>query len=165
MHFYIRFIFLFVYFLIFIYIFIYIFNYLFVIYLKSLKIKNQILIYLVFYYLFIYMYYIFIVCLYLCVHMFLWMYMHSFLQGWNPPLFWGNPPFLGTSSFWSKFKKLTPSFWEPSKLVHANCMKTLKWRSYISYYTKSIENITVITYYIFRLKSVFPTDSLVRYCL
>ena len=27
--------------------------------------------------------------------------LHSFLQGWNPP-------FLGTPSFWSKFKKLPP---------------------------------------------------------
>ena len=32
----------------------------------------------------------------------------SFLQGWHAP-FWGNlPPFLGTPSFWNKFKKLPP---------------------------------------------------------
>ena len=78
-----------------------------------------------------------------------------------PPLFWGNP------SFWSKFEKLpTP----PLSESHPNwCMqivwKTLTWRSYISYYTKSIENIVIITLYIFRLNSVFTTDSLVRYCL
>ena len=43
------------------------------------------------------------------------------------PLFQGNPPFfLGTLSFWSKFKKLPPSFWEPPKLVHANCTKHFK---------------------------------------
>ena len=42
---------------------------------------------------------------------------------------------------------------------------TLKWRSYILHYTKSIENITIITLYTFRLNSVFTTDSLVRYCL
>ena len=31
-------------------------------------------------------------------------------------------PHSGTASFWSKFK-ITPYFWEPSKLVHVNCMK------------------------------------------
>ena len=55
---------------------------------------------------------------------------HSFLQGWNPPppLLWGNPlpPFWVPPSFWCKFKKLPPSFWEPSNLVHANCKKHLK---------------------------------------
>ena len=34
---------------------------------------------------------------------------HSFTQTWNPPCSSeGTPPFLGTSSFWSKFKKLPP---------------------------------------------------------
>ena len=60
----------------------------------------------------------------------------SFLQGWNlspHSLFWGNPPILGTPSFWSKFKKL-PS---PSE-SHSNwCMRfvrnTLKLRCCVSY--------------------------------
>ena len=77
------------------------------------------------------------------------------------PLLWGNPPppFLGTPSFWSKFKKLIPSFWEPSKLVHANCKNTLKRRCYVSDYTKSIEKIINITLFNFRLNSVFTTDT------
>ena len=62
----------------------------------------------------------------------------SFLQGWNPPpLFWDNPPppFLGTPSFWSKFKMLPHSFWEPSKLVHVNCNKhfTMKVLRFVLY--------------------------------
>ena len=66
------------------------------------------------------------------------------------------PPFSeGTPSFWNKFKKLPTSFWEPSKLVHVNCKNTLKWRCYVSYYTKSIENIINITLFTFRLNSVF----------
>ena len=41
------------------------------------------------------------------------------------PLFWGPPPPLHPlPSFWSKFKMLPPSFWEPSKLVHVNCLGT-----------------------------------------
>ena len=45
------------------------------------------------------------------------------------PLFWGNPlPFWLSPSSWSKFKKLSPSFWEPSKLVHVNCKKHLKMK-------------------------------------
>ena len=42
---------------------------------------------------------------------------------------------------------------------------TLKWRCYVSYYTKSIENIIIITLYTFSLNSVFTTGSLARYCL
>ena len=82
---------------------------------------------------------------------------HSFPQVRPPPpLFWETPPFWVPPSFWSKFKKLAPSFWEPSKLVHVNCNKnTLKWRCYASFYTKSIENIINITLSIFRLNSVF----------
>ena len=49
----------------------------------------------------------------------------QFSTGLEPPFSEGSP-FLGTPSFWSKFKKLPPSFWEPSKLVHANCMKHFK---------------------------------------
>ena len=31
-------------------------------------------------------------------------------------------------SFWSKFKKLPPSFWEPSILVYVNCNKHFKMK-------------------------------------
>ena len=75
------------------------------------------------------------------------------------------PPLSGYPLSLKQILKITPSFWEPSKSVHENCMKHLKWRRYISYYTKSIENIIIITLYIFRLNSVFNTDSLVRCCL
>ena len=62
--------------------------------------------------------------------------LHSFLQGCNPPFLREPhpppppppppPPFLGPPSSWSKFKKLPPTFWEPSILVHANCKKHFK---------------------------------------
>ena len=44
------------------------------------------------------------------------------------PPFWGNPTFWAPPSSWNKFKKLLPSFWEPSKLVHINCMKHFKMK-------------------------------------
>ena len=66
------------------------------------------------------------------------------------------PSFWVPSSFWSKFKKLIPFFWEPSKLVHANCMKHFKMKEL---HFVLIENIIVITLYTFRLHSVFTTDS------
>ena len=47
---------------------------------------------------------------------------YSFLQGWKPP-FLREPP-----SFWSKFKKIPTPFWQPSKLVHVNCMKHFKMK-------------------------------------
>ena len=37
-------------------------------------------------------------------------------------------PFWVPPFFWSKFKKLPPSFWQPSKLVHVNCKKHLKMK-------------------------------------
>ena len=40
----------------------------------------------------------------------------------------GTPPFWVPPIFWSKFKKLPPSFWEPSKLVHVNCKKNFKMK-------------------------------------
>ena len=88
---------------------------------------------------------------------------HSFFQGWNPPHRFpeGISPFLVTPIFLKQILKITPSFWGCMQIV----WKTLKWRSYISYYTKSIKNIIIITLYTFRLNSVFTTDSLVRYCL
>ena len=91
---------------------------------------------------------------------------HSFFQGWNPPiLFWGNPVSVYPPLFEANLKNYTSL----SK-SHPNwCMQivwnTLKWRGYISYYTKSIENVIIITIYTFRLNSVFTTDSLVRYYL
>ena len=82
----------------------------------------------------------------------------QFSTGLEPPFSEGSP-FLGTPSFWSKFKKLPPL-----SESHPNwCMQivwnTLKWRCYISYYTKSIENIINITLFTFRLNSVFTTDT------
>ena len=75
------------------------------------------------------------------------------------PLFLRKPPFWVPPSFWSKFKKLPPL-----SESHPNwCMKivrnTIKWRCYVSYYTKSIENIINITLFTFRLNSVFTTDT------
>ena len=60
----------------------------------------------------------------------------------------GTPP---PPSFWNKFKKLSTSFWEPSKLVHVIVKNTLESRRYLLYYTKSIENIINITIFTFRL--------------
>ena len=89
----------------------------------------------------------------------------QFLTGLEPPPFSGNPAlFLGTLLFLKQIQKiippppLPPDFWEPS-------WNTLKWGSYISYCTKLIENIIIITLYTFRRNSVFTTDSLVMYCL
>ena len=86
--------------------------------------------------------------------------------------------------FWSNLLTLDtfPQVWNPlfserSPISDANlknypllseshpnwCMQivwnTLKWRCYISYYTKSIENIINITLFTFRLNSVFTTDT------
>ena len=46
---------------------------------------------------------------------------------WTSPFSEG-PSFLSTPSFWRKFKKLPPSFWKPSRLVHANCKKHFKMK-------------------------------------
>ena len=59
--------------------------------------------------------------------------MDSFIQGWNPPppptpFLRECSPFLRTPFFWSIFEKIPPSFWEPSKLVHANCIKHFKMK-------------------------------------
>ena len=82
------------------------------------------------------------------------------------PLLWGNPPppFLGTPSFWSKFKKLIPSFWEPSKLVHANCKKHFKMKvlCFVLYQVKW-EHHWHCTLYL--LLYLLLTLSLVTYCL
>ena len=81
------------------------------------------------------------------------------------------------------FSEGTPPFWVPP-LSEANLKSyplflrtiqigacklyymyySLKCRCYVSYCTKSIENIIVITFYTFRLNSVFTTDSLDRHC-
>ena len=81
-------------------------------------------------------------CPFVCIYVdrYAYMYIHSFLQGWNPPLFWGNPPLSGYPLFLKQIKKIPPIF-----LNHPNCCMqivwiTLKLRSYILYYTESIEN-------------------------
>ena len=38
------------------------------------------------------------------------------------------PPCLGIPLFLKQILKITPSFWQPSKLVHANCMKHFKMK-------------------------------------
>ena len=67
-------------------------------------------------------------CIYIFIYIYIYIYIYDIVSSRvGTPCFWGNPPaFLGTPSFWSKFKKLPPSFWEPSKLVHVNCMKHFK---------------------------------------
>ena len=92
----------------------------------------------------------------------------SFLQGWNPSLFSEGipPPLSGYPLFLKQIIKNYP----PLSESHPNwCMQiawnTLKWRTYISYYTKSIEDIVIITLYRFWLNSVFTADSLVTYFL
>ena len=50
----------------------------------------------------------------------------------------------------------------------ARCVEGIlveNFRFYVSYDTKSTENIIIITLYTFWLTSEFTTDSLVRYCL
>ena len=73
--------------------------------------------------------------------------------GLESRLFWGNPLFL--KQIW----KVTPI----SESHPNSCMQivrnNLKWRWYVSYYTKSIENIINITLFTFRLNSVFTTDT------
>ena len=83
-----------------------------------------------------------------------------------PPLFSeGTPPLSGYPPFSEAiFKNYLPFSESHSNWCMEIVLKTLKWRSYISYYIKSIENI-IITLYTFRLNSVFATDSLVRYYL
>ena len=66
--------------------------------------------------------------------------MDSFIQGWNPPpppFSEGMPPLSGYPLFLKQIWKNTPSFWEPSKLVHANCIKHFKMKElhFILYYT------------------------------
>ena len=75
-----------------------------------------------------------------------------------------NAPAPSSPLFLKQVKKVTPSFWEPSKLVHVNFWNTLKLRCYTSYYTKSIENI-IITLYTFTLNFVFTTDICFGYIL
>ena len=83
----------------------------------------------------------------------------------NPPFLMEPPPpppFLGTPSFWSKFKKLTPLSESHPNWYMQIVWNTLKPRSCILYYTESIKNIIIITFYTFRLNSVLTADSLVR---
>ena len=50
----------------------------------------------------------------------------SFRVGTPPPLFWENPLFL--MQILEITPPLPPSFREPSKLVHANCMENFKMK-------------------------------------
>ena len=59
----------------------------------------------------------------------------SFLQSWtppprpSPPFFLREPsPFWVPLFFWSRLKKLPHSFWEPSKLLDANCINQFKMK-------------------------------------
>ena len=67
------------------------------------------------------------------------------------PVFWGNPPPIqGTPP---------PMFMRAIQIGACKFYETLKWRFYVLYYTKSIEENIIITLYTFRLTSVFTTDT------
>ena len=99
-------------------------------------------------------------------------YIHSFLQGWSPlfSIFWGNLPNLPPPHTLSRYPPLSEANFKNYpfflRAIQIGAY-TLKWRSYILYYTKLIENVIIITIYTFRINSVFTADSLVkvRYCL
>ena len=75
---------------------------------------------------------------------------HSFLQDWNFPFSEGTPFFL------KQIQKATLLFLGAIQIAACSIVKnTLKWRCYISYYTKSIEYIINITLVTFRLNSTF----------
>ena len=68
-------------------------------------------------------------------HIYIYIYIYIFPPGLELSLFCEGtttppPPFLSwvPLSFWSKFKKLPPSFSDPSKVVHANCKKHFKMK-------------------------------------
>ena len=77
------------------------------------------------------------------------------------------PPFLGTPSFWSKFEMLPPLSESHPNWYMQIVRNTIKWRCYVSYYSKSIENIISSTLFTSRLNSVFLllTLPLAIYCL
>ena len=93
-------------------------------------------------------------------------HIHSFLQGWNHPFFEGTTP-----PFWvPPLSEASLKSYPPLSEIHPNwCIQivrnTLKWRCYVLYYTKSIENIINITLFIFALNSVFTTDNFFGYIL
>ena len=100
------------------------------------------------------------------------LFTHSFLWGWNPHFSEGTtpppPPFLGTPSFWSKFKKLPHSFWEPSKLVHVNSKKHFKMK--VLRFVSTIQSQLRVSLTLLFLLSgstlyLLLTLFLVRYCL
>ena len=98
--------------------------------------------------------------LFLVVFPLLVMQWHSFLQGWYPLFSDGTPsPFWVLSSFWCKFKKLPPLSESHPNWYMQIVRNTLKWRCYLSYYTKTIENIINITLFTFRINSVCSTDT------
>ena len=83
----------------------------------------------------------------------------SFLR--EPPPFWVPP------SFWSKYEMLPPLSESHPNWYMQIVRNTIKWRCYVSYYSKSIENIISSTLFTFRLNSVFLllTLPLAIYCL
>ena len=82
---------------------------------------------------------------------------HSFLQGWNTP-FLRDPPLSDAD-----LKSYPPLSDSHPNLCMQIVRNILKWRCYVSYYTKSIENIINITLFTFRLNSVLTTDTLYIY--
>ena len=75
-----------------------------------------------------------------------------------------------THSFWSKFKMLSRSFWDPSKLVQANCKKHFKMKvlrfvlSIVTILSQSRTSLTLIFLLSGSTLYLLLTFSLVRYC-
>ena len=69
-------------------------------------------------------------------------------------LFWGYPRF-----FEANLKGYPPLFESHPNWCMEIVTNTFKWRCYVLYYPKSIENIINITLFTFRLNSVFTTDT------
>ena len=86
--------------------------------------------------------------------------------GLEPPLlFLREPPF-----FWSKFKKLPLSFWDPSKLAHANGKKHFKMKvlrfilSIVTILSQSRTSLTLFFLLSGLTLYLLPTLFLIRFC-
>ena len=84
--------------------------------------------------------------------------------GLEPPLlFLREPPF-----FWSKFKKLPLSFWDPSKLAHANGKKHFKMKvlrfilSIVTILSQSRTWLTLL--FLLSGSTLYLLLKLIRYC-
>ena len=75
------------------------------------------------------------------------------------PFFLREPHF-----FWSKLK-VTPSFWEPSKLVHVNCMKHFKMKVLHFVLSQLIISLSLLSILSSSTLNLLLTLSLVKYCL